>query len=259
MPALAGAASLSSRRSACSAPHGSRGRSSRALGVVHALDLPAPPLAAGTLDGARRSAALGRAGLDVGPHEHRPAPTPERWGDVCPHGRHQPQAKEKEEHRPSGPPPPSEGCSHARLSGLHGWTHLLGLQRGDIFPRASGLAAGALPARAQRAPLLRLLGEDSEEAAVEVAAPVVLAQAEAVQMHTGWNAHGLGVRTTDGGDAAVEAGTLHGGLLGSRLGRGGFLPLDFYAMTRRAPATTMPRRSRRDTNASPGTKVSYRR
>src|SRR5213078_4370699 len=106
------------RASAFLLPHGSRGRSRRAWRIVHAPELAVPRLAAGALYRGHRPAALGRADLAVGPHEHRPGATAERWGDVCPRGRRkQTHPEEEEERRPEQPSRPS----HPPLSVLHGW------------------------------------------------------------------------------------------------------------------------------------------
>src|SRR3989442_15832844 len=107
------------RAAALLLPAGSRGRSGRALRIVHAPDLAVPPLAAGALYRGHRPAALGRADLAVGPHEHRPGATAERWGDVCPRGRRkQTHPEEEEEERRPGQP---SRFSHTPLSVLHGW------------------------------------------------------------------------------------------------------------------------------------------
>src|SRR2546427_7653433 len=78
------------RASAFLLPHGSRGRSRRALWIVHAPDIAVPPLAAGALYPRHRPAAPRRAGLAVGSPDHRPGATPERWGDASPPGRPKP-------------------------------------------------------------------------------------------------------------------------------------------------------------------------
>src|SRR5439155_22251107 len=92
------------RTSAFLLPHGSRGRSRRALRIGHAPDLAVPPLAAGALYRGHRPAALGRADLAVGPHEHRPGATAERWGDVRPRGQREQTGPKEEERRPGQPP-----------------------------------------------------------------------------------------------------------------------------------------------------------
>src|SRR5207245_6746076 len=104
--------------SAFLSPHGSRRRSRRALGIGHAANLAIPSLAAGALYRGHRPAALGRADLAVGPHEHRPGATAERWGDVRPRGRRKQTHPEEEEERRPGQP---SRFSRPPLSVLHGW------------------------------------------------------------------------------------------------------------------------------------------
>ena len=104
-PARRGAQPLPTRRR-------SRGRPARAPGIAHAMDLAAFPLAAGAPHRACPAAALGRAGLEVGPHEHLAGRTSHRRGDL----RDDRTRPEQGEHRGGQPPSCSERYSHAHSS-----------------------------------------------------------------------------------------------------------------------------------------------
>jgi len=104
-PARRGAQPLPTRRR-------SRRRPARAPGIAHAMDLAAFPLAAGAPHRACPAAALGRAGLEVGPHEHLAGRTSHRRGDL----RDDRTRPEQGEHRGGQPPSCSERYSHAHSS-----------------------------------------------------------------------------------------------------------------------------------------------
>ena len=71
------------------------------------------------------------------------------------------------------------------------------------------IARGCRAAGTSHAPSSGLVRERFQEAAVEVAAPVALGQAEAIQVHDRRDAHRLHVGAADGRRSAVEARTLH--------------------------------------------------
>ena len=84
------------------------------------------PLAAGAFYRARLPAATGRAGLEVGPHEHLAGGAPQWRGNVGEDRTH----PEEDKHRCERPPSCSEEYSHADPSLLHGR-----LRTGDIEDR----------------------------------------------------------------------------------------------------------------------------
>jgi hypothetical protein len=89
------------------------------------MDPSVRPLAAGAFYRARLPAATGRAGLEVGPHEHLAGGAPQWRGNVREDRTH----PEEDKHRCERPPSCSEEYSHADPS------LLLGRRTGDIEDR----------------------------------------------------------------------------------------------------------------------------
>jgi len=93
-----------------------RGRRARAPGIALAMDPSVRPLATGAFYRARLPAATGRAGLEVGPHEHLAGGAPQWRGNVREDRTH----PEEDKHRCERPRSCSEEYSHADPSLLHG-------------------------------------------------------------------------------------------------------------------------------------------
>ena len=120
----------------------------------------------------------------------------------------------------AGPDPPREGASPQTVAVLlrtvhscdslpQGVLHFLWFPCPNAVWQACIIACGCPAAGTLQAPPFGLVCERVEEAAVEVAAPVVLGQAETIQVHDRRDAHRLHVRAADRRRSAVEARTLH--------------------------------------------------
>src|SRR2546426_415299 len=120
----------------------------------------------------------------------------------------------------AGPDPPREGASPQTVAVLlrtvhscdslpQGILHFLWFPCPNAVWQACIIACGCPAAGTLQAPPFGLVCERVEEAAVEVAAPVVLGQAETIQVHDRRDAHRLHVRAADRRRSAVEARTLH--------------------------------------------------
>src|SRR5439155_19510170 len=113
----------------------------------------------------------------------------------------------------AGPDPPRGGASPQTVFSCdslpQGVLHFLWLPCPSAVWQACIIARGGSVAGTLHAPPSGLVCEHLQEAAVEIAAPVVLGQAEAIQVHERRDVHRLQIRAADGRRGAVEARTLH--------------------------------------------------